>query len=141
MVAVSSILVRFIPIFKPKPKPKTIEPNQIRLEVINASGIDKAGKRAMTYLRKIGFDVYAIKTGQKEIEKTTIVDRVDSDMKNAKIIAQSLAQRRRIIFFLPWYRELMPVTTCDIDSTLYLEASIILGKDCEQFIPKTIIVF
>lgn len=141
IVAVSSTLFRFIPPFKSKPKPKPIEPNQIRLEIINASGIDKAGKRAMAYLRRIGFDVYELKTGLKEIEKTTIVDRVNPDMRNAKTTALFLAQRRRVIFFIPWYREIMPVITCDIDSTIYLEVSVILGKDCQQFIPKTIIVF
>ena len=114
---------------------------QIRLEIINASGIDKQGKRAMDYLRKIGFDVYGVKTGLKEIEQTTILDRVDIGMKNAKTTAELLAIKKKVIFFLPWSKELMPAIDCDIDSTLYLEVTVVLGKDCQQFIPKTVIVF
>ncbi|MEO0093716.1 MAG: LytR C-terminal domain-containing protein [candidate division WOR-3 bacterium] len=141
IVAISSILIRYVPIFKPKPKPIAIEPGQIRLEIINASGIDRQGKRAMAYLRKIGFDVYGVRNAQKEIERTTIVDRLDKDMKYAKATAEFFKQKRRIIFFLPQYREIMPVISCDLDSTLYLEVSVILGKDCQLFIPKDLIAF
>lgn len=141
VIAASSILIRYVPIFKPKPKPTTIEPGQVRLDVINASGFDKQGKRAMDYLRKIGFDVYGVRTAKKEIEKTTIVDRVDNNMKNAKTTAKLLAMKRKVVFFLPWYKEIMPAIACDIDSTLYLEATVILGKDYQQFIPKALIVF
>jgi hypothetical protein len=127
--------------FKPRPKPERIESGQIRLEIINATGADKQGKRAMEYLRKMGFDVYGVCTGKKEIEKTTIVDRVDNEMKNARAVAKLLAIKKKVVFFMPWYREVIPATSCDIDSTLYLEATVILGKDYQQFIPKTLIVF
>lgn len=141
IVAASSILIRYVPAFKQKPTPKTIEPGQIRLDVINASGIDKQGKRATDYLRKIGFDVYGVRTADKEIEKTTIVDRLDNNMNNARTAAKLLAKKKKVVFFMPWYKEIMPVVACDIDSTLYLEATVILGKDYQQFIPKTLIVF
>lgn len=141
LIAGSSLLLRHVPILKSKPKPPAIEPGQIRLEIINASGIDKQGKRAMDYLRKIGFDVYGVKTGMKEIEQTTILDRVDIGMKNAKTTAELLAIKKKVIFFLPWSKELMPAIDCDIDSTLYLEVTVVLGKDCQQFIPRTVIVF
>jgi hypothetical protein len=141
LIAGSSLLLRHVPILKSKPKPPPIEPMQIRLEIINASGIDKQGKRAMDYLRKIGFDVYGVKTGLKEIEQTTILDRVDIGMKNAKTTAELLAIKKKVIFFLPWSKELIPAIDCDIDSTLYLEVTVVLGKDCQQFIPKTVIVF
>ena len=49
--------------------------------------------------------------------------------------------KRKVVFFLPWYKEIMPAIACDIDSTLYLEATVILGKDYQQFIPKALIVF
>jgi hypothetical protein len=127
--------------FKSKPTSGLIEPGQIRLDIINASGIDKQGKRAMEYLRKVGFDVYGVATAKKEIEKTTIVDRVDRAMRNAKVTAQFLAQKKKIIFFLPWCREITPTITCNIDSTLYVEATVIIGKDYQNFIPKTVIVF
>jgi hypothetical protein len=141
IAAVSSVLVRYVPIFKTKLTPASIEPGQIRLEIINASGIDKQGRATMEFLRKIGFDVYGIRTAQKEIEKTTIVDRVDSSMKNAKAAAKLLAKKKKVVFFMPWYKEIMPVIALDIDSTLYLEATIILGKDYQQFIPKNSIIF
>ncbi len=141
LIAGSSLLLRHVPFLKPKPKPPAIEPGQIRLEIINASGIDKQGKRATDYLRKIGFDVYGTKTGKKEIEKTTILDRIDTDMRNAKTTAELLAIRKKTIFFLPWTKEILPVIDCDIDSTLYLEVTVVLGKDCQMFIPKTVIVF
>ena len=141
IVAAGSILIRYVPLFKPKPTPKAIAPGQIRLDVINASGMDKQGKRAMDYLRKIGFDVYGVRTAKKEIDKTTIVDRVDGNMKNARTAAKLLAKKRKVVFFMPWYKEIMPLIACDIDSALYLEATVILGKDYQQFIPKTLIVF
>ena len=141
VIAAGSILIRYVPMFKPKPTSKTIEPAQIRLDVINASGMDKQGKRAMDYLRKIGFDVYRVRTAKKEIEKTTVVDRVDNNMKNARTAAKLLAKRKKVVFFMPWYKDVMPLIACDIDSTLYLEATVVLGKDYQQFIPKTLIVF
>ncbi len=141
LIAGISLLLRHVPVLKPKPKPLPIEPGQIRLEIINASGIDKQGQRAMDYLRKIGFDIYGVKTGMKEIDKTTILDRVDTSMKNAKTIAELLVKKKKMIFFLPWIKDIIPAIDCEIDSTLYLEVTVLLGKDCQQFIPKTVIVF
>jgi hypothetical protein len=62
-------------------------------------------------------------------------------MNNAKAAAKLLAIKKKVVFFMPWYKEIMPVVACDIDSTLYLEATLILGKDYQKFIPKTLIVF
>lgn len=141
LVAAGSVLLRFVPVLGPKANPAEIKYNQIRLEIINASGIDKQGKRAMVYLRELGFDVYDFRTGKKEIEKTIIVDRVDKAMINARTTAQALTIRKKIFPFLPWSRKLIPAISCDIDSTLYLEATVMLGKDYQQFIPKTLMVF
>lgn len=141
VIAIGSVLVRYVKVFKPQTKPVGIEPGQIRLEIINASGIDKQGKRALVHLRKLGFDVYGVKTAQKEVEKTTIVDHLDNNLRNAKFVAELLGKKKRVVSFIPWYQKIIPETSCDIDSMLYLEASVILGKDCQQFIPKTIIIF
>lgn len=136
------------PIFYPRrdKKEPIIKPHtQIRLEVINSCGVAKAGKSAQDFLRGLGFDVYQVKTGQYQIEKTMVIDRLSREAENAQIIGDALKKRERKLFLsfipLPWYKEFRPVVAIEIDSTLYLEATVILGKDYNKFFPKPGLLF
>lgn len=118
-------------------KPKSIDysyRNKIRLEVINCSGIDKQGQRAQQYLRSVGFDVYGVRSGKRDIEHTTIIERINPEMKNAREVSNAFSYKKKIAF-LPLRKKIFPEVQKDLDSLLYIEATVILGKDCEKFLP------
>lgn len=122
----------FFDINKPKPIDYAYR-KSIRLEIINCSGIDKQGQRAQDYLRNIGFDVYGVRSGRHDIEHTTVIERINPEMKNALEIGQALSFTKKI-WLLTGNKKILPEIQKDLDSLLYLEATLILGKDCEMFI-------
>lgn len=124
----------FLNINRPKPIDYSYR-NQIRLEIINCSGIDKAGQRAQQFLRDLGFDVYAVQSGRRVLEHTVVIERLNPEMKNACEVAKALGKNKKL-GFLPLNQKILPEIQKDLDSLLYLEVSVILGKDCPKFIPQ-----
>ncbi|MBS4016043.1 MAG: LytR C-terminal domain-containing protein [Candidatus Latescibacteria bacterium] len=124
----------FFDINKPKPIDYSYRSN-IRLEIINCSGINKQGQRAQDYLRSIGFDVYGIRSGARLIGQTTVIERINPDMKNAIEVSNALGFNKKI-WVLPLKQQITPEVQKDLDSLLYLEVTLILGKDCEKFFPE-----
>ncbi|MEO0072035.1 MAG: LytR C-terminal domain-containing protein [candidate division WOR-3 bacterium] len=106
--------------------------NKIRLEIINCSGTPEMAKKAQSYLRKLGFDVYDIKNAKRTIDKTTIIERVDSKLTNASEIADAISITKKTTIF-SLHKKILPEIKLHIDSTLYLEATVVLGKDAELF--------
>ncbi len=135
VLGVSYLVVKhynFFDINKPKPVDYSYR-NQIRLEIINCSGIDKQGQRMQDYLRNIGFDVYGVRSGRRDIEHTTVIERVNPDMKNALEVNHALAFSKKV-WLLPVNKKIEPEIQKDLDSLLYLEVTLILGKDSEMFL-------
>lgn len=111
--------------------------SRIRIEIINCSGINKQGMRTRDFLRSIGFDVYEIHSGKRTIDKTTIVERIAPDLKNALAVSNAMTfyKKTKLIPFKT--KKVVPEIQKDLDSLLYLEVTVVLGKDCEKFLPKT----
>lgn len=88
---------------------------RIRVEVLNAAGISGLARRVTDRLRDAGFDVvyYGNARGDLDRDSTTILDRIGNE---AAVTA--LADELGV------YR-----IEAAIDTTLYLEATVIVGDD------------
>ena len=134
------IVVKRFRLFKHAPL-LPIDRSKIQVEIINCSGGDKQGIRTQDFLRSVGFDVYEVKSGHRTIDKTTVIERINPELKNAeavKAVMTNVAKQR----FLPFIRKkIYPEVQKDIDSLLYLEVTVVLGKDCEKFLPKAKLIY
>jgi hypothetical protein len=123
--------------------PPTIDRSQIRVEIINCSGIDKAGTRTQELLRAAGFDVYEVLSGRRMIDKTTIIERINPKLDNAQAVKEVLvySKKPRVIPLNILTKKIYPEVQKDIDSLLYIEVTVVLGKDCESFLPKVNVLY
>lgn len=89
---------------------------QIQVNVLNGCGQDGIARRTMDYLRARGFDVVEITNFDRmDVAHSFIIDRVGDTLSAAKA-AYALGIADSLV-------------TADIDSTLYLRCSVVLGKD------------
>ena len=91
--------------------PRTV----IQIEVVNASGVNGAGRRAMNYLRERGFDVVELSTESSNRPRSMIIDRLGdriSALKVAKVVGIA---------------DTMVVS--EIDSMRFVRASLLIGAD------------
>jgi len=97
----------------------------MRVEVINGCGVNELAYKVSFFLREKGFDVVDISnvTGSK-VERTIIIERVDKGMKNAKVLGRAIGCSNM---------------TTMLDSTLFLEATLLLGKDYEGYFNKEVL--
>ncbi len=92
------------------------EGEQIQVNVLNGCGQDGIARRTMDYLRARGFDVVEITNfGRFDVDRSFVIDRVGDTLSAAKA-AYALGIPDSLV-------------TADIDSTLYLRCSIVLGRD------------
>ena len=90
----------------------------IQINILNASGAKGIAGKVKDYLRSRGFDVVEIGNYTKLIDNSFILDRIGDSSSSARVaeaigIPDSLIKKK-------------------IDSTLFLRASVILGKDYEK---------
>ncbi|HID32386.1 MAG TPA: LytR family transcriptional regulator [bacterium (Candidatus Stahlbacteria)] len=103
-------------------KSDIFENAQLRVEVLNGCGVNDLAMIVSDRLRRMGFDVVEIGDAENyDFEKTVIIDRTDDNMRNA--------------------RRLGRVIGCshlgkDIDSSLYIDVTILLGKDYLDYFPE-----
>ena len=90
----------------------------IQIEVVNASGLQGAGKRALSYLRKRGFDVVEISSASERPKHSTVIDRL-GDKQSALKVAHTIGIADSLV-------------VSGIDSMRFLRATVILGADIEQ---------
>lgn len=96
-----------------------------RVEVLNGCGVDDLAYRVSLYLREKGFDVVEISNvAGPKMERTIIIERVDKGMRNAKRLGAAINCKNMSTM---------------IDSTLFLEASLILGEDYQKFFSKRVL--
>lgn len=92
------------------------EGEQIQVNVLNGCGKDGIAHRTMDYLRARGFDVVEITNYERfNVEHSFVVDRV-GDSLSARKVAYALGIADSLL-------------VTDIDSTLYLRGSVVLGED------------
>ena len=89
--------------------------NKIQLNVLNASGEKGIASKARNYLRDLGFDVVEIGNVDTMIDSTIVLDRVGDRISSYKLTKAVGIDESRIL--------------TAIDSSLYLRATLVLGKD------------
>ncbi len=94
----------------------------IQMEILNGCGVDGVAMDILNYMRARGFDVVEIGNYTSfEIERSQVVDRVGDSISAAKV-AYALGIADSCI-------------VTDIDSTLVLRNSVIIGRDYGQLKP------
>jgi len=89
----------------------------IRVEVLNAAGVRGLAKRVTWRLRELGFDVVFYGNAADTLAKTVVVERADSSLKNAKLVAEAVGCKE---------------ITYEPDPDLLLEVTLIVGKDWKK---------
>jgi len=94
----------------------------IQLDVLNGSGTPRLGQRITDYLRARGFDVVEMGNYKESgVEFTRVIDRV-GDLTAARQVAEALGvPKERVIQ--------------QIDKNLYLDVSVVIGKDFKSLKP------
>ncbi|MBS1538504.1 MAG: LytR C-terminal domain-containing protein [Bacteroidetes bacterium] len=121
-----SLLFRFVfshPVVAeiPAGKGRTASEKFIQINILNGAGEKKIASKAMDYFRNRGFDVVEIDNYETLVEKSFVIDRV-GDLNSAKQVAFALGVPDSLI-------------RSDIDSSLYLRSSVILGKNYQSLKP------
>jgi len=97
-------------------------PAGIRVEVLNGSGTDKLARKVAAVLRDKGFDVVNIDNAESDdFSKTIVVDRVSNDMRYAKLLARKIGCGEVV---------------AQPDPSLFLEVSVIIGRDWAKLFPE-----
>lgn len=102
------------------PRAEAPAEQRIRVEVLNAAGIPRLAQRGTDLLRDRGFDVvfYGNASGYSP-DSSLVVDRI-GDLAAAMAVAEAIGIER---------------VRLDPDSTLYLEVTVVLGRDWESKAP------
>ncbi len=90
----------------------------IQIEIVNASGRKGAGKRALDYFRKRGFDVVEISSSADRPRHSSVIDRM-GDKQSALKVASALGIADSLV-------------VSGIDSLRFLRASVVLGGDIDK---------
>jgi len=90
----------------------------IQIEIVNASGRQGAGKRALDFYRKRGFDVVEISSSADRPKRSTVIDRL-GDKQSALKVAASIGIADSLV-------------VNGIDSLRFLRASVVLGADIDK---------
>ncbi len=101
----------------------TNQPNlTIQLDVQNGTNENGVATKFTEYLRKNGVDVVEIGNYKsKDVERTLVIDRV-GDKNKAKKVAQTLGVSEKNIIQ-------------QMNNTLYLDVTVVIGKDFNQLKP------
>lgn len=91
----------------------------IQINVLNGCGEKGLAGKVQKGLRRMGFDVVEVGNFSQEVGETIIIDRL-GDRKSAYKLAHSLGIEEKYIF-------------TDIDSTLYIRASLVLGENYKDY--------
>ncbi len=100
---------------------RTASEKIIQLNILNASGSRGLAATMTDYLRARGFDVVEFGNYDTLLDRSIVIDRVDDSASTARVaysigIADTLCRR-------------------EVDSTLYLRCTIIIGKDYPSLKP------
>ncbi len=93
----------------------------IQVDVVNASGRQGAGRTTLRFLRSRGFDVVEISSSADRPKRSAILDRM-GDRVSAHKIAAAMGIADSCI-------------TTEIDSMLFVRATIVLGADIDELEP------
>ena len=93
----------------------------IQINIVNASSVNGAGRQTLRFFRERGFDVVELSTDPNSVDTSYVIDRMGDRTSALKVahvigIADSLVQT-------------------DIDSMLFVRATVVIGKDLRQLQP------
>jgi hypothetical protein len=96
--------------------------DQIQINLLNGCGDQGVARRAMNYMRALGFDVVEIDNYSRfSVRQSFVIDRVGDSVSACKTArALGIADSLRVV---------------RIDSTLYVRCSVVLGKDYRSLKP------
>lgn len=118
-----------------RPPVALIPRNAVRVQVINASGSQGAARDVADSLSRAGFDVYDSKDYFEILPRTRVIDRRDPQMKYARELSYfMMIPAQRLGPFRIRARKTPPISS-EIDSLLFLEATVVLGRDFADFLP------
>lgn len=89
--------------------------NTIQLNILNATGKTGLASQTRDYLRQVGFDVVEIGNYDTELDTSIVIDRL-GDKTSAFKLSRVVGINEKNI-------------KTEIDSSLYLRATLVLGKD------------
>lgn len=87
----------------------------IQINILNACGESGLAAKFKEYFRKREFDVVEIGNYKYEVDKSMVIDRI-GDERSAYKVAQAIGISDSLV-------------TANIDSTMYLRTTLIIGKD------------
>lgn len=115
--------------------------SNLSIALINGSGDKLAPTLFSKYLQKYNFLVSYVIEIKDTFEKTVVVEHIDKNLKNGKIIQKYLRYKRpkKILFWqtakpIFFDKGSYPPVHLFLDSTLNISASVILGKDYFEII-------
>jgi hypothetical protein len=112
-------------------------PGGVRVEVLNGSGVPRLAAAVAGDLRSRGLGVYRTGNADSVFHRTTIVERRATDESNAARVAEFLGVQQRWWVF-PVGRRKVPDVVIQVDSSRYLDVSVIVGLDHEWFFPGVV---
>lgn len=112
-------------------------PPPLAIEVVNATGVARVGRDVLLCLQARGFDARRVAGSEEENERTTVRDLRDTTLANARRVAASLAQRRRV-WFVPIERWRRPELALRVDSTRFADVQVVVGRDYRRFFPESV---
>ena len=96
--------------------PQPANPNRvIQISILNGSGVNGIALKAKKFLRSRGFDVVEIGNYKDIVDQSIVIDRI-GDISSAKKVAYAVGIPDSMV-------------TVQIDTNLYLQSSVVLGKD------------
>ena len=110
---------------EPPVQPETVQGGKthtIQLDVLNGSGVPKISQRFTDYLRARGFDVVEMGNYKdSRVDYTRVIDRA-GQLAAAQQVAEALGVPKERV-------------TREIDRNLYLDVSVVVGKDYKSLKP------
>lgn len=122
IVVLAAFLVSFV-LMLTRTDPEAVyrKNNNIRVEVLNGCGVNRLAVKVTNVLRKQGFNV--VKIGNTEaptFAETVVIERNDESKRNAEYLAKQIGVKN---------------VGSDIDPALYLEVTVVVGKDYREIFP------
>lgn len=112
---------------------RTMDPHKVRLKILNASGMGWVGDEVRDSLRAAGYDVEGVDLSDEIERRTRIIDRVDPKMSFAREIRNLETVPGKHLWFLRVKSGKQPEIECRIDSLLFVDATVLLGRDVQTF--------
>jgi len=128
----ASVAVRFLMV-----EEKPVDPRGLSVEVLNGCRVPRLGRAVADELQLRKFDVRMVGNVDSVYNETTLVERVDPAGSHARRIAEYLGVQRRLLG-LPFGDKQHPLITVELDSSRYVDVSIVVGSDYEVFLPDAV---